>query len=384
MLVGVSLIVDEVDDNDTSVVMIDVTGGGGTFTSKEVPWGKILAILLPLCILILLLVSIAIGVVISYVSDLFQLSEGQYGDGDEYGYRLDIDSDLYFDLGANKNGFQANDEIPSFDSTVYIEGTCIDEPDYYCGGSGVIVSSRWVFTAAHVAIDLDVSDTYVVIGSDYENYEDAVAVSEIFVHPSYIDEEYDYDFAMLKLEWNVNQQYVAGWVGDREDLDLISREAYISGFGDLDEEFADCGKACLEDQSGYFSQRRAWTNIIDRVTGSATTGNSYIVYDFDSPDGKNNSLRKGSSGFSYDQGDFSYAGKGSSSQEPTNLEGTSVFGDSGGPMYANLGGEWLVVAVTAHGGEYSDYGDVAFNSRVSVYYDWICSHSDSGARITNC
>ena len=53
-------------------------------------------------------------------------------------------------------------------------------------------------------------------------------------------------------------------------------------------------------------------------------------------------------------------------------------------MYANLGGEWLVVAVTAHGGEYSDYGDVAFNSRVSVYYDWICSHSDSGARITNC
>ena len=384
MLVGVSLIVDEVDDNDTSVVMIDVTGGGGTFTSKEVPWGKILAILLPLCILILLLVSIAIGVVISYVSDLFQLSEGQYGDGDEYGYRLDIDSDLYFDLGANKNGFQANDEIPSFDSTVYIEGTCIDEPDYYCGGSGVIVSSRWVFTAAHVAIDLDVSDTYVVIGSDYENYEDAVAVSEIFVHPSYIDEEYDYDFAMLKLEWNVNQQYVAGWVGDREDLDLISREAYISGFGDLDEEFADCGKACLEDQSGYFSQRRAWTNIIDRVTGSATTGNSYIVYDFDSPDGKNNSLRKGSSGFSYDQGDFSYAGKGSSSQEPTNLEGTSVFGDSGGPMYANLGGEWLVVAVTAHGGEYSDYGDVSFNSRVSVYYDWICSHSDSGARITNC
>ena len=84
------------------------------------------------------------------------------------------------------------------------------------------------------------------------------------------------------------------------------------------------------------------------------------------------------------QGDFSYAGKGSSSQEPTNLEGSSVFGDSGGPMYANLEGVWLVVAVTAHGGEYSDYGDVAFNSRVSVYYDWICSHSDSGARITNC
>lgn len=375
---------DELDDNFASVIVIDVTGAGADFTNKAVPWGKILAFLLPLGILFLLLVSISVGVVISYVSDLLEMPEGQLGDGDEYGYRLDVDSDLYFDLGANKNGFRANGEIPSFDSTVYIEGTCIDEPDYYCSGSGVIVSSRWVFTAAHVAIDLDVSDTYVVIGSDYENYEDAVSVSEIFIHPSYKDEDYDYDFAILKLGRSVNQQYISEWVGDREDFDLINSKAYISGFGDLDEEFADCGKACLEDQSGYFSQRRAWTNIIDRVTGSATTGNSYIVYDFDSPDGENNSLRKGSSGFSYDQGDFSYAGKGSSSQESTNLEGTSVFGDSGGPMYANLEGEWLVVAVTAHGGEYSDYGDVAFNSRVSVYYDWICSHSDSGARITNC
>jgi len=376
--------VDELDDNDASVIVIDVTGAGADFTNKAVPWGKILAFLLPLGILFLLLVSISVGVVISYVSDLLEMPEGQLGDGDEYGYRLDVDSDLYFDLGANKNGFRANGEIPSFDSTVYIEGTCIDEPDYYCSGSGVIVSSRWVFTAAHVAIDLDVSDTYVAIGSDYENYEDAVSVSEIFIHPSYKDEDYDYDFAILKLGRSVNQQYISEWVGDREDFDLINSKAYISGFGDLDEEFADCGKACLEDQSGYFSQRRAWTNIIDRVTGSSTTGNSYIVYDFDSPDGENNSLRKGSSGFSYDQGDFSYAGKGSSSQESTNLEGTSVFGDSGGPMYANLEGEWLVVAVTAHGGEYSDYGDVAFNSRVSVYYDWICSHSDSGARITNC
>ena len=375
---------DELDDNDASVIVIDVTGAGADFTNKAVPWGKILAFLLPLGILFLLLVSISVGVVISYVSDLLEMPEGQLGDGDEYGYRLDVDSDLYFDLGANKNGFRANGEIPSFDSTVYIEGTCIDEPDYYCSGSGVIVSSRWVFTAAHVAIDLDVSDTYVAIGSDYENYEDVVSVSEIFIHPSYKDEDYDYDFAILKLGRSVNQQYISEWVGDREDFDLINSKAYISGFGDLDEEFADCGKACLEDQSGYFSQRRAWTNIIDRVTGSATTGNSYIVYDFDSPDGENNSLRKGSSGFSYDQGDLSYAGKGSSSQEATNLEGTSVFGDSGGPMYANLEGEWLVVAVTAHGGEYSDYGDVAFNSRVSVYYDWICSHSDSGARITNC
>ena len=373
-----------VDDNEASVVMIDVAGGKSNTTNNTISFGKILAVLSALGVLFLILLSISIGIVISYVSDLFEMPEGQSGDGDEYGYRLDIDSDLYFDLGANKNGFQANDEIPSFDSTVYVQGTCMDDPEFYCSGSGVIVSSRWVFTAAHVAIDLDISDTYVVIGSDYENYEDAVSVSEIFIHPSYKDEEYDYDFAMLKLEWSVNQQYVAGWVGDREDLDLISTKAYISGFGGLDEEFADCGKACLEDQSGYFSQRRAWTNIIDRVTGSATTGNSYIVFDFDSPDGKNNSLRKGSSGFSYDQGDFSYAGKGSSSQVPTNLEGTSVPGDSGGPMYANLDGGWLVVAVTAHGGEYSDYGDVAFNSRVSVYYDWICSHSDSGARITNC
>ena len=110
------------DDNGSPVVIIDVTRNRANMPNKAFPWGKILAILLPLCILILLLVSIAIGVVISYVSDLFKLPEGQSGDGDEYGYRLDIDSDLYFDLGANRNGFQVNDEIPSFDSTVYIRG----------------------------------------------------------------------------------------------------------------------------------------------------------------------------------------------------------------------------------------------------------------------
>jgi hypothetical protein len=371
-------------DNVSSILLIDTAGGELNVTKNAIPWTKILAILVPIGIFIVLLVSISIGVVISYVKELVAEPEGEYGDGDEYGYRLDVNSDLYFDLGANKNGFQADDETPSFDSTVFIQGTCVDEPEYYCGGSGVIVSSRWVFTAAHVAIDLDASDTYVVIGSDYENYEDAVFVAEILIHPSYKDDDFHYDIALLKLERGVNQQYIANWIGNREDLDLISTKAYISGFGDLDEEFADCGGACLDDQSGFFSQRRAWTNIIDRVSGGVSTGNSYIVYDFDSSDGKNNSLRKGSSGFSYDQGDFSYAGKGSSSQEPTYLEGTAVFGDSGGPIYAKLDGGWAVVALTGHGGEYSDYGDVAFNSRVSVYYDWICSHSDIGISITNC
>ena len=46
---------------------------------------------------------------------------------------------------------------------------CVSDPDYYCGGSGVIISSKWVLTAAHVVQELILDETYVVVGSDYQN-----------------------------------------------------------------------------------------------------------------------------------------------------------------------------------------------------------------------
>ena len=106
------------------------------------------------------------------------------------------------------------------------------------------------------------------------------------------------------------------------------------------------------------------------------------MYDFDSPSSDNNGLAKGQS-FSFAQGDYSYGGKGDSNPEPTTLEGTSVAGDSGGPTFALIQGKWQVIGLTSHGSEAANYGDVAFNTAVSVHSDWICSH-DSTQEIPGC
>ena len=61
-------------------------------------------------------------------------------------------------------------------------------------------------------------------------------------------------------------------------------------------------------------------------------------------------------------------------------------GDSGGPSFAKINNEWLVIGLTSFGlGDTGDYGSVSFDTRVSVHSDWICSISDSAVvRIDGC
>ena len=64
----------------------------------------------------------------------------------------------------------------------------------------------------------------------------------------------------------------------------------------------------------------------------------HIVYDFDSPNGTKNSLVRGNLGFNiFTNQDYYYAGNGDSSSVPHSLEGTGVYGDSGGPVFAKIG-----------------------------------------------
>ena len=109
----------------------------------------------------------------------------------------------------------------------------------------------------------------------------------------------------------------------------------------------------------------------------------FVVYDFDSPEGEHNSLASGKSS-TRQQGDYSYLGDGSSSAIPLNLEGTSVQGDSGGPTFALIGGEWTVIGLTAHGSPTSNYGDVSVNTRVSSHALWICAQEIPIAPILGC
>ena len=170
----------------------------------------------------------------------------------------------------------------------------------------------------------------------------------------------------------------------RDRNQLIGSSIYVSGYGDYNEGNSMCTDYCLTDNDGLYSKRRAWENTLDRVVLDIDSSinfdsqdkwkGGWVVYDFDSPSSDNNGLGKGKS-YSFAQGDYSYGGKGDSNPEPTALEGTSVAGDSGGPTFALIQGKWQVIGLTSHGSEAANYGDVAFNTAVSIHSDWICSHN---------
>ena len=322
------------------------------------------------------------------------------GNGPEFGYRLDVEPELYEDLGANRYPYNSGTQYPSFSSTVAIEGACISDPEYVCGGSGVIISSRWILTAAHVVEVLDLDETYVAVGSDYENAEAWYTAGAFYIHPSWGggDEELPlgFDIALVELSEHISGVYPSSWA-NQDDIDdsLLGATIFISGYGDYsDYEESYCDSACLDDGGEYYTQRRAWSNTLDRILElpAKADGNDlmelrggHLVYDFDSPDENKNPLTSGNLGFNFFTGqDYSYAGGGDSSPNPQPLEGIGVPGDSGGPIFAKIGTKWTVIGITSHGSVTSDYGSVSFNTRISVHAEWICSISSSLKPISGC
>ena len=319
-------------------------------------------------------------------------------DGPEFGYRLDVDPSEYEDLGANHYPYSSGSEYPSFSSTVAIEGQCISDAEYVCGGSGVVISSRWILTVAHVVQELNLDETYVAIGSDYENAEAWYTAEAFYIHPSWgggvEDLPLGFDIALIELSDTISEVYPSFWANqDGIDESLLGATIFVSGFGVYsDYEDSYCGSACLDDGGEYYTQRRAWANTLDRLVelpidggrdGTEDFSGGHVVYDFDSPNGNKNSLVSGNLRFNSFQ-DYSYAGKGDSSSHPHPLEGSAVPGDSGGPVFAKIDGKWTVIGLTSHGSITSGYGDVGFSTRVSVHSEWICSVSTPSRPISGC
>ena len=352
----------------------------------------------------LLIFSSLLGVVSEVISDwegYYEITD--FSDNEEFGYRLDVNSNDYINLAANKYPYSDLNLYPDFSSTVYIEGEISSDRGWFTGGSGVIISKYWILTAAHVVQDLMISETHVYTGEDYENYDNIRSVKEIHIHPGWDKNNDDenmfdgVDIALIRLSSPINTITPSLWANSEGiDDQILSQLIYTSGFGDYDSEFANCSESCLEDGDGFFSQKRAWANTLDRINDDLVPPQNYqgkddwkgglVAYDFDSPSETHNSLSKSADEWSNKYGYFPYAGTGSSSPVPQKLEGMSVPGDSGGPTFSLIDNEWYVIAVTSFGmGDTGDYGEVSFDTRVSVHSDWICSISDSGTiRIDGC
>ncbi len=339
----------------------------------------------------------AILVVMLILGAIFALAFFEFEDNTpEFGFRHDASPSLFENLAVNQEPYMGSD-YPDFSSVVYIEGIGSDGEIY--AGSGVIISDYWVLTAAHVVDGLKASETSVFLGPDYQNAQVGISIEAYVMHPGYSssDEllEEGFDIALIELKDSVDESSfsVADWDNRTsvDGLDLGSK-VYTSGYGDYNRGNSNCTDYCLTD-GDYHSQRRAWENTLDRIVvdlqssksfeGDSEYKGGWVVYDFDSPRGDSNALGQGED-FSFEQGDYSYAGAGDSESEPLPLEGTSVMGDSGGPTFALIGGSWKVIGLTSHGSESANYGDVAFNTGVYSHRAWICSHSGDNNLIRGC
>ena len=364
-------------------------------------------------VVFLLVFSSLIGVVSEVISEVEELEENfmivDDSDDIEYGYRLDVNSNLYIKLATNEYPFEAGSEYPDFSSTVFIWGPTIDDgddPEFGISGSGVVISEYFIMTAAHVIDNLSVSDTVIYVGNDHEKGygNDLYSAEKFHIHPGWVLDEDEnermeggVDIALIELSRPISGIEPAKWANSSGLDDFLYNElVYTSGFGGYDSEFSNCGESCLDDGSGYFSKKRAWSNSLDRIKddvspfyhypGKGGWNGGLIATDFDSLRNNPNSLSSEGNEQSSKFGKFDYAGEGDSNSTPTWLEGTSVQGDSGGPTYVKIANEWIVIWITSFGQTYTgDYGSLSFDTRVSSHVHWICSISDSSAvKIDRC
>jgi hypothetical protein len=193
------------------------------------------------------------------------------------------------------------------------------------GGDGTLIDKNWVLTAGHVAEGMfnrtkGELSVYFENGSEYK-------VEQVFLHPKY-QPMGKYDLAILKLENNVDAIEPIQIYSQNDELNQL---IIIAGHGD---------KRAADNSWIKDGKLRAYTNIVDAVN------NTHIIFDYDSPE-----------------------------NDPTEREGTSGPGDSGGPAFI-LKGDMLYLAGVSSMGEPgksgpATYGAVEYFVRVSMFQDWI-------------
>ena len=129
--------------------------------------------------------------------------------------------------------------------------------------------------------------------------------------------------------------------------DPVGHIATMVGFGTYG-----TGQAILDEEN---TRKRAAQNTVDGILGFGfgPNDNGALVFDFDHPEGTTNSVTR------------EYGTP--SDPLPLPLEGSTSFGDSGGPLLVDFGEGFSIVAVASSG--FNPFSRTEDDERVSLYGD---------------
>jgi hypothetical protein len=204
-------------------------------------------------------------------------------------------------------------------------------------GSGILIASDWVLTAAHM-LDAATSGTFTINGISYGS-------SQIFKNPGWTGNVLNgNDYGLVHLTAPVSAVSPALFFTGSVETNHVGT---FVGFG-----FKGTGLTGWKTLDG---QKRAFQNMID-----GDFGNPYLLLgaDFDNPNNP--------------------ADNWFGSALPQTLEGCVAPGDSGGGVFVQQGGYYYLAGVVSgvlatDGNANSDYGDITAYGRVSAAMPWINS-----------
>lgn len=206
-------------------------------------------------------------------------------------------------------------------------------------GSGVLIDSRWVLTAAHLSVDTN--------GFDFANGDGLHTVDQFIRHPDWSGTVTDgNDLALARLSEPITNVSPSDWYTGSDELGKIGVSV---GFGRT-------GTGLTGDTQGA-GTKRASNSLIEQITQSPPPQEpnpiaDTLEYSFYSPD-----------------------------EDPDDvlaLEGAAGRGDSGGPIMMDFGDGYLIVGIhsflwTEGAENVGFYGDTVVSTRVAAYDDWIVS-----------